>query len=133
MDIKNIVRHYGTANPFDIADKKGIEYEFKCLPGKIKGLLLSTPDDKPLIWINRNLKDSNLKYLVCAHELYHAINHYGLNGLYSAHYGGKGKLETEADVFATELMIELYNEHYSQYAETFEVLKTVYGVKEELL
>ena len=27
MDIKNIVRHYGTANPFDIADKKGIEYE----------------------------------------------------------------------------------------------------------
>lgn len=132
MDIKNIVRHYGTANPFDIADKKGIEYEFKGLPGKIKGLLLSTPDDKPLIWINRNLKDSNLKYLVCAHELYHAIQHYGLNGLYSAHYGGKGKLETEADVFATELMIELYNEHYSQYAETFDVLKTVYGIKEEM-
>lgn len=132
MDIKNIVREHGTANPFDIADKKGIEYEFKGLPGKIKGLLLSTPDDKPLIWINRKLKDSNLKYLVCAHELYHALNHYGLNGLYSAHYGGKGKLELEANKFATELMLLLYQEQYQEIPETFDKLILTYGVKEEM-
>ena len=132
MNIKQLVSNYCTANPFEIAEKKGIEYEFKGLPGNVKGLLLSTPEDTPLVWINDKLRDSNLKYLVCAHELYHAMQHYGLNGCYSAHYGGKGKLETEADIFATKLMVELYKEHYSEYAETFDKLKTVYGIKEEM-
>ena len=57
-----------------------------------------------MIWINDNIHDCNLRYLVMAHELKHALDHYGLDGFYTAAYNGKGKLENEADRFATELI-----------------------------
>nr|DAX47134.1 MAG TPA: IrrE protein [Caudoviricetes sp.] len=94
--------------------------------------MLSTPNDKPMIWINDSIRDSNLKYLVMAHELKHALDHYGLDGFYTAAYNGKGQLEREAEIFATQLMLLLYQEQYEAIPETFDVFQSVYGIKEEM-
>lgn len=132
MKVTELVKRHKTANPFIIAEYENIEVRFVPLPSNLQGLMLSTPNDKPTIWINDSIRDSNLKYLVMAHELKHALDHYGLDGFYTAAYHGKGKLENEADRFATELMLLLYQEQYQDVPETFDKLISTYGVKEEM-
>lgn len=132
MEVTELVKRHKTANPFIIAEYENIEVRFVSLPSDLKGLMLSTPNDKPMIWINDSIRDSNLKYLVMAHELKHALDHYGLDGFYTAAYHGKGKLENEADRFATELMVLFYQEQYQDIPETFDKLISTYGVKEEM-
>ena len=132
MEVAELVNRHNTANPFKIAEYENIDVKFVSLPSDLKGLMLSTPNDKPMIWINDNIRDCNLKYLVMAHELKHALDHYGLDGFYTAAYNGKGKLEREAEIFATELMLLLYKEQYEAIPETFDKLILTYGVKEEM-
>ena len=132
MKVTELVKRHKTANPFIIAEYENIEVRFVPLPSDLKGLMLSTPNDKPMIWINDNIRDCNLSYLVMAHELKHALDHYGLDGFYTAAYHGKGKLENEADRFATELMLLLYQEQYQDVPDTFDKLIATYGVKEEM-
>ncbi len=132
MKVTELVKRHKTANPFIIAEYENIEVRFVPLPSNLQGLMLSTPNDKPTIWINDSIRDSNLKYLVMAHELKHALDHYGLDGFYTAAYHGKGKLENEADRFATELMVLFYQEQYQDIPETFDKLISTYGVKEEM-
>ncbi len=132
MKVTELVKRHKTANPFIIAEYENIEVRFVPLPSDLKGLMLSTPNDKPMIWINDNIRDCNLSYLVMAHELKHALDHYGLDGFYTAAYHGKGKLENEANKFATELMLLLYQEQYQDVPETFDKLISTYGVKEEM-
>ena len=57
---------------------------------------------------------------------------HGLDGFYTAAYNGKGKLENEADRFATELMLLFYQEKYEDIPETFDTLKATFGIKEEM-
>ena len=132
MKVTELVKRHKTANPFIIAEYENIEVRFVPLPSNLQGLMLSTPNDKPMIWINDSICDSNLKYLVMAHELKHALDHYGLDGFYTAAYHGKGKLENEADRFATELMLLFYQEKYEDVPETFDTLKATFGIKEEM-
>lgn len=132
MKVTELVKRHKTANPFIIAEYENIEVRFVSLPSDLKGLMLSTPNDKPMIWINDNIRDCNLRYLVMAHELKHALDHYGLDGFYTAAYHGKGKLENEADRFAIELMLLLYQEQYQDIPDTFDKLIAAYGVKEEM-
>lgn len=132
MEVTELVKRHKTANPFIIAECENIEVRFVPLPSNLQGLMLSTPNDKPMIWINASIRDSNLKYLVMAHELKHALDHYGLDGFYTAAYHGKGKLENEADRFATELMLLFYQEKYEDVPETFDTLKATFGIKEEM-
>ena len=132
MKVTELVKRHKTANPFIIAEYENIEVRFVSLPSDLKGLMLSTPNDNPVIWINDSIRDSNLKYLVMAHELKHALDHYGLDGFYTAAYNGKGKLEHEAEIIATELMLLLYQEQYEAIPETFDIFQSVYGIKEEM-
>lgn len=132
MKVTELVKRHKTANPFIIAECENIEVRFVPLPSNLQGLMLSTPNDKPMIWINDSIRDSNLKYLVMAHELKHALDHYGLDGFYTAAYNGKGKLERETEIFATQLMLLLYQEQYEAIPETFDVFQSVYGIKEEM-
>lgn len=129
MKVTELVKRHKTANPFIIAEYENIEVRFVPLPSNLQGLMLSTPNDKPMIWINDNIRDCNLRYLVMAHELKHALDHYGLDGFYTA---AKGKLENEADRFATELMLLFYQEKYEDIPETFDTLKATFGIKEEM-
>ena len=132
MKVTELVKRHKTANPFIIAECENIEVRFVPLPSNLQGLMLSTPNDNPMIWINDSIRDSNLKFLVMAHELKHALDHYGLDGFYTAAYHGKGKLENEADRFATELMLLFYQEKYEDIPETFDTLKATFGIKEEM-
>lgn len=132
MEVTELVNRHNTSNPFIIAEYENIDVKFVSLPSDLKGLMLSTPNNKPMIWINDSIRDSNLKYLVMAHELKHALDHYGLDGFYTAAYNGKGKLEHEAEIFATELMLLLYQEQYEEIPETFDMFQSVYGIKEEM-
>lgn len=104
MEVTELVNRHNTANPSIIAEYENIDVKFVSLPSDLKGLMLSTPND--------NIRDCNLRYLVMAHELKHALDHYGLDRFYTAAYHGKGKLENEADRFATELMLLFYQEKY---------------------
>lgn len=132
MKVTELVKRHKTANPFIIAECENIEVRFVPLPSNLQGLMLSTPNNNPMIWINDSIRDSNLKFLVMAHELKHALDHYGLDGFYTAAYHGKGKLENEADRFATELMLLFYQEKYEDIPETFDTLKATFGIKEEM-
>lgn len=132
MDIKTLVENHHTANPFMIADNLNISYIFVDFPARLKGRIIVTQDGEPIILLNNSLKNSKEKYLVMAHELKHAMDHSDLIGYYSLCYGGKGKLELEANKFATDLMILLYQEQYQIIPDTFDKLISVYGVKEEM-
>ena len=132
MDIKTLVENHHTANPFMIADNLNISYIFVDFPARLKGRIIVTQDGEPIIFLNNSLKNSKEKYLVMAHELKHAMDHSDLIGYYSLCYGGKGKLELEANKFATDLMILLYQEQYQIIPDTFDKLISVYGVKEEM-
>lgn len=132
MDIAALVENHKTANPFTIADNLNISYIFVDFPARLKGRIIVTQDREPIILLNNSLKNSKEKYLVMAHELKHAMDHSDLIGYYSLCYGGKGKLELEANKFATDLMILLYQEQYQIIPDTFDKLISVYGVKEEM-
>ena len=132
MDINTLVENHHTANPFVIADNLNISYLYVDFPARLKGRIIVTHDGEPIILLNNSLKNSKEKYLVMAHELKHAMDHSDLIGYYSLCYGGKGKLELEANKFATDLMILLYQEQYQIIPDTFDKLISVYGVKEEM-
>ena len=109
MKVTELVKRHKTANPFIIAEYENIEVRFVSLPSDLKGLMLSTPNDKPMIWINDNIRDCNLRYLVMAHELGHAVLHYNTSTphLLSMKYRYTSKIESEADEFAT-ILTDLY-------------------------
>ena len=48
------------------------------------------------------------------------MDHSDLIGYYSLCYGGKGKLELEANKFASDLMILVYQEQYQIVPDTFD-------------
>ena len=127
--VLSLVRKFGTSNPYKIAKELDIKLLEADL-GEVKGYYTKIRRIK-FIFINENLS-KNEKIFTMAHELKHAIDHADLIGYYSLCYGGKGKLELEANKFATELMLLLYQEQYQDIPETFDKLISTYGVKEEM-
>lgn len=131
MDVKTLVETYQTANPFTLAENLNIPYQYVNFPENLKGQIV-VYNEKPIILLNDSIKETPTNYLVMAHELKHALDHPDLLGYYSLCYGGKGKLENEADRFATELMLLFYQEKYEDLPETFDTLKATFGIKEEM-
>lgn len=114
MDIKKIieqlVKKYGTSNPFKLADLLGVVIVFEPL-GSIYGYYSRSHRTK-VIHINENLP-YNKQFSTCAHELGHVVLHPDANTaflkkntLFSAE-----KIEVEANTFAVELLLpdELFN------------------------
>lgn len=132
MNVLEFIRKFGTANPFSISKILGITYLFVDLPPRLFGRMITDADDKPVILLNNDLIDSKMRYTVMAHELLHAMEHVDLPNYYSFAYGGKGKLEREADLFASRLMYYFYKEEYMEEPESFERLHQEYGVKEDM-
>ncbi len=100
----NLKNMYQTTNPFKIADHLGINISFS--PFKktaMQGYTYRPFDDHPpLIGINSNF-DKRSQYVLCAHELGHAIlhkdacNHFDDNPINNPH-------EYEANLFAVALL-----------------------------
>jgi len=116
MDIKviigQLIKKYGTSNPFKLADLLGIVLVFEPL-GSIHGYY-SRSHRMKVIHINENLP-YNKQFLTCAHELGHAILHpdentafLKKNTLFST-----DKIEIEANTFAVELLLpdELFDDY----------------------
>jgi Zn-dependent peptidase ImmA (M78 family) len=103
--VKKVVRKFGTSNPFNLCEAFGIVVRYEDL-GNIRGVYLSDKRKK-IIHVNRNL-DPNVQRQVCAHELGHALLHNVTNTVFwDTHtYLVTDKIETEANMFAAELLID---------------------------
>lgn len=108
MEIKEIigqlVKKYGTSNPFKLADLLGIVVVFEPL-GSIYGYYSRSHRTK-VIHINENLPYIK-QFSTCAHELGHAVLHPNentaflkKNTLFSTE-----KIEIEANTFTVELLL----------------------------
>lgn len=130
MEVQELFEEYKTYDPFKIAEKLDIEIEY----GPIKQQGLSLPVlGRPVILLQDSLKNTNKKYLVMAHELYHAMEHSELACFYSTAINGKGKLEREANQFSANLLFGLYTEFNDCNPTTFNDLKYYFGMPDDFI
>ena len=104
LRVSNLVKKYGTANPFELANELNIRVLNLDLPDSIHGCLVKVLRRK-FILLNQNLNYSRKKIVVC-HELGHAMLHSGYE--YYLHpdmsYYVPSKREKEANEFAICLL-----------------------------
>ena len=102
--VAELVKEYGTNDPFLLADHLGIHIESEPLGNR--GAYFTNIFGYPIIHINSNIPKHIAKY-ACAHELGHALLHQDLNiSWLSIHsYHNKCKTEREANQFAVELLL----------------------------
>lgn len=129
--VNRLYRRYDSSNPFEIARQLnvGIDYE---LLGTIRGYY-SHFNRRKLIHINSSL-DGDQQFLVCAHELGHAILHPNSNTpFFKAHtLFSVSKLEMEANRFMIYMTIS--DDELLEYAEFPMVqLANVYNVPMDLI
>lgn len=125
---------YGLANtydPFVIAELLNIDIYYVDFNKKPLGHC-STILKETVITLDQSLKDSNQRFMVCAHELFHAINHQEYASYYSISKNTKSKMEHEANEFAIELLKMMYSEEFGYAAKSYKELG-IYGVSEEML
>lgn len=106
LKVKNLVKKWGTSDPFKLCNYLGIIVSYKDL-GKAKGYSLRKLRRK-YICINENLNEVD-RLFTCAHELGHLMcNHFDeLNFLRDDVYCVKKTVyENEANIFTRELLKE---------------------------
>ena len=85
MDTINLVeelkRKYQSANPFYICEKMGIKIQYVPFIENPKGQFQEIRG-RAIIFLNDELRDSEERFYICAHELGHAIFHRGLSSYY---------------------------------------------------
>lgn len=128
--LKTLHRNYSTYDPFTIADYLGIEYKFveasSAFQGETSYIL-----GKPLLLINSKFINTPYRFVVMAHELYHAIEHPGLVSYYTSGVSQKNKLEYQANKFTAALLLNLYIERTGNKPMYLEDLKNEFGIEEE--
>lgn len=107
--VKYLVKKFNTRNPHIIADELGITVKLKELsPAAPKGCFKKVLKRKFII-VNttRIINDTELN-MVLAHELGHALLHCSDSDffLHDNTFFNRGKYETEANLFAAELLID---------------------------
>ena len=106
-----LISRYGTRDPFRICREKGIEAMFRDdFTGQQGAFSLML--NVPFIFINNNLSDE-MKRIVCAHELGHAMLHRKLcrqrknQTIYEYEiFDIRNSTEYEANIFAANLLID---------------------------
>ncbi|HIF1845516.1 TPA: ImmA/IrrE family metallo-endopeptidase [Enterococcus faecium] len=133
MDTINIVeelkRKYRSANPFYICEKMGIKIQYVPFIENPKGQFQEIRG-RAIIFLNDELRDSEERFYICAHELGHAIFHRGLSSYYVSTRTSRSKSESEANCFAANLIVSLYKEDNDQYPKKIDELKNLYGLPE---
>lgn len=103
----NLVRHYGTRDPFKIAKELGIKVMFVDNFKKLKGVYRVIKRNR-WIFINSNLSE-RMQRIVCAHEIGHDQLHRELakgDGLMEfVLYNMDSRSEFEANVLATQILL----------------------------
>lgn len=106
-DAKEIIKTFGTRDPFIISERLGIPIIFHEYGSAIKGYCIKVFDKLHII-INSNF-DVKAQKIICAHELGHAILHTELLcPIFTASFEeyGNSNLEYEANVFALSLLLD---------------------------
>lgn len=133
MDTINLVedlkRKYQSANPFYICEKMGITIKYVPFINNPKGQFQEIRDHA-IIFLSDELKESEERFYICAHELGHAIFHRGLSSYYVSTRISRSKSESEANCFAANLIVSLYKEDNDRYPRQVEELKSSYGLPE---
>lgn len=103
--VNYLKKKFKTSDPFELCECLGIKVFFEDLGKNTNGFFQAAPRNK-IIHINSRLSDID-KFFTCAHELGHAIFHYKSNVLFLEKntFLSTNKYETEADLFAAELLI----------------------------
>ncbi|RTE05514.1 ImmA/IrrE family metallo-endopeptidase [Paenibacillus whitsoniae] len=102
--VSQLIRKYGTNNPFTIAAEKNILILFEPL-GEMMGYF-NTYKRIPMIHINSGLDEVDQRF-TCAHELGHAVLHPKVNTPFLRRHTLQSieKIEKEANTLAVELLI----------------------------
>ncbi|EOS7999069.1 ImmA/IrrE family metallo-endopeptidase [Enterococcus hirae] len=134
MDVINLVgeikRKYGSANPFIICEKMGILLKYVPFLENPKGQFQEILGHS-IIFLNESLRDSEERFYICAHELAHAILHKETSSYYVSTRNSRNKSESEANCFASNLMVLLYKEDIDRYPRQIDNLSKLYGLPKE--
>lgn len=107
-EVEKLIKKYKTNDPFELIDFLGINLLFKADLGELKGFYYITHREKYIV-INSNLHNRE-QLLVAAHELGHDRLHRHLAKISPLKdfmiYDMAGHAEYEANMFASELLIE---------------------------
>ncbi|WP_428863717.1 ImmA/IrrE family metallo-endopeptidase [Clostridium sediminicola] len=129
--VKQLMKKYGTNNPFELADELGMEV-FTHPLGNIKGVYKLINRSKVII-LNSDLDDYE-RVFVCAHELGHAIFHPKLNKYFIERYTlySKDKYENQANLFTAELLLADVNEE-TCYGLTMDAIAATYNIDKKFV
>lgn len=125
--IIKIYKQVGTLDPFTVAEYMGIDIRYVPFLDNPYGQSLNIMGD-PIILIADHLKESNHRYFVLAHEIYHSLQHSDLSGYYVRDSVTRGKLENEANKFAVAYYMQKYVEDYGISPYSYTELTNLYGV-----
>lgn len=107
LRVKNLVKKYGTRDPFLLASCLNLNVKFLEYSDNTKGYYIKVGKNKFII-INSNLTEEE-KRVVLAHEIGHAVMHSSkeIHFLRENTLFPKGRHENEANKFAADLLIDL--------------------------
>lgn len=132
--VAQLIKKYGTNDPYEIASQKNIIVLFEEL-GDMLGYY-NTSRRQRMIHINRN-STSQVQRFTCAHELGHMMLHPNINTLFLRKHTlySIDRIEREANQFAVELLIpddQLESEN-RQDVYTVQEAAATYGIPQQLL
>lgn len=120
-------------NPFATADRHGVQVRYEEFGRAPLGISIRM-NNQSFILLSNTLVNTRLKYFICAHELYHSLEHSTLLNYYCSHDKAKNKLEYEANRYALKVITAMYidmfdKETVSMYEvlDYFDVPKEVYN------
>ena len=129
--VRNVVKKYGTNNPFEIARSINIILIYANLNG-IRGFYQYFKRNN-IIYIDEKLSDHDKKF-VCAHELGHIFLHKKMNKIFmdaNTNFNTE-KFEVEANKFAVELLID--NNELFEYREySINQIARIFGYSEKVI
>ena len=108
-EIKNyvaaLVKRYGTADPFSLAEKLNI-IVFNVPLGELQGFYMYLKKHRT-VFLNSDIEDIELRRVVLAHEIGHALLHTKVNSYFMRKNTllCTNKYEIQANCFAAELLI----------------------------
>lgn len=102
--VKNLIRKYGTSNPYDLSYDLNIEICECALPDKIRGFFVQALRKKFIV-LNSEMTEIE-KTIVLCHELGHVRLHsgYGYHFSASTTYFVSSKKEAEANLYCVYLL-----------------------------